>query len=180
MDDTEITNNEYRQFVYWVRDSIVARTYGQEPYMITDDQGNMRIDWTSASDIDYEDEELVNSISSMYYPDAEQLGFTKSMDPTKFIYEYKRFDINEAAKNLHMKIEWKGKGVNEVGLFEGKNIIEIDPRYFRPTEVENLIGDSSKARKKLGWSPKISFEQLVKEMVYEDLKLAKNNKYSNY
>ena len=98
MDDTEITNNEYRQFVYWVRDSIVARTYGQEPYMITDDQGNMRIDWTSASDIDYEDEELVNSISSMYYPDNEQLGFTKSMDPTKFIYEYKRFDINEAAK----------------------------------------------------------------------------------
>jgi GDPmannose 4,6-dehydratase len=81
--------------------------------------------------------------------------------------------INEAAKNLHMKIEWKGKGVNEVGLFEGKNIIEIDPRYFRPTEVENLMGDSSKARKKLGWSPKISFEQLVKEMVYEDLKLAK-------
>jgi gliding motility-associated lipoprotein GldK len=98
MDDTEITNNEYRQFVYWVRDSIVARTYGQEPYMLTDDQGNMRIDWQYASDIDYEDEELVNSISSMYYPDAEQLGFTKAMDPTKFIYEYKRFNINEAAK----------------------------------------------------------------------------------
>jgi GDPmannose 4,6-dehydratase len=88
--------------------------------------------------------------------------------------------INEAAKTLNMKIQWKGKGVNEVGLFEGKEIIKVDPRYFRPAEVENLMGDSSKARKKLGWSPKISFKQLVKEMVYEDLKLAKNVKTSNY
>jgi GDPmannose 4,6-dehydratase len=80
--------------------------------------------------------------------------------------------INLAAENLDMKIEWKGKGVNEVGLFKGKDIIKVDPRYFRPAEVENLLGDSSKAKKKLGWSPKISFEQLVKEMVNEDLKLA--------
>jgi GDPmannose 4,6-dehydratase len=80
--------------------------------------------------------------------------------------------INLAAENLDMKIEWKGKGVNEVGLFKGKDIVKVDPRYFRPAEVDSLLGDFSKAKKKLGWSPKISFEQLVKEMINEDLKLA--------
>ena len=71
-----------------------------------------------------------------------------------------------------MKIEWNGKDLNEVGSFEGKDIIKVDPRYFRPTEVETLLGDVSKAKKKLNWFPKISFEELVKEMVEEDLKLA--------
>jgi GDPmannose 4,6-dehydratase len=85
--------------------------------------------------------------------------------------------INEAAKNLDMKIEWKGKGSNEVGSVEGKDIIKVDPRYFRPTEVETLLGDATKAKEKLNWSPKISFGQLVKEMVVEDLKLA--NKLNN-
>ena len=83
--------------------------------------------------------------------------------------------INLAAKQLDMKIEWNGKGLNEVGSFEGNDIIKIDPRYFRPTEVETLLGDASKAKDKLGWSPKISFEQLVKEMVDEDLKQVKKN-----
>jgi GDPmannose 4,6-dehydratase len=82
--------------------------------------------------------------------------------------------INEALKNLDMNIDWKGKDLNEVGLYKGKEIIKVSPRYFRPTEVETLIGDASKAKNKLKWSPKISFEQLVKEMVDEDLKLAKN------
>jgi GDPmannose 4,6-dehydratase len=81
--------------------------------------------------------------------------------------------INEASKNLDIKIVWSGKGLEEVGSYNGKNIIKIDPRYFRPTEVETLLGDASKAKKKLNWSPKISFKQLVKEMVDEDLKLAK-------
>jgi GDPmannose 4,6-dehydratase len=81
--------------------------------------------------------------------------------------------INLAAKQLDMKIEWNGKDLNEVGLFEGKDIIKVDPRYFRPTEVETLLGDASKAKDKLGWSPKISFEQLVKEMIDKDLKAAK-------
>ena len=75
-----------------------------------------------------------------------------------------------------MKIEWSGKDLNEVGSFEGSDIIKIDPRYFRPTEVDTLLGDASKAKDKLNWSPKISFEQLVKEMIDEDLKLAKNDK----
>jgi len=81
--------------------------------------------------------------------------------------------INLASKNLKMKIEWNGKDLNEVGSFNGKKIIQIDPRYFRPTEVETLLGDANKAKQKLNWSPKISFEELVKEMVEEDLKLAK-------
>ena len=83
--------------------------------------------------------------------------------------------INLAAKQLDMKIEWNGKDLNEVGSFEGKDIIKVDPRYFRPTEVETLLGDASKAKEKLNWSPKISFEQIIKEMVDKDLELAKND-----
>jgi GDPmannose 4,6-dehydratase len=87
--------------------------------------------------------------------------------------------INEASKNLDMNIDWKKKDLNEVGFYNGKEIIKVSPRYFRPTEVETLLGDASKAKQKLKWSPKISFEQLVKEMVDEDLKLAKNEKLIN-
>ena len=78
--------------------------------------------------------------------------------------------INLTAKNLDMKIEWKGKDENEIGIFENNEIIKVDTNYYRPTEVESLIGDASKAKKILGWEPKISFEALVKEMVDEDLK----------
>ena len=81
--------------------------------------------------------------------------------------------INLSSKYLDMKIDWKGDGINEVGSFNGSEIIKIDPRYFRPTEVETLLGDASKAKEKLNWSPEISFEELVKEMTDEDLKLAK-------
>ena len=81
--------------------------------------------------------------------------------------------INEASKNLDMKIEWNGKGQDEVGSFNGKNIIKVDPNYFRPTEVETLLGDASKAKKILNWTPKISFEELVKEMIDTDFKLEK-------
>jgi GDPmannose 4,6-dehydratase len=87
-------------------------------------------------------------------------------------YSVKEF-INEASKNLDMKIKWSGKGKEEVGSYNGKNIIKVDPKYFRPTEVDSLLGDPSKAKKKLNWSPKISFQQLVKEMIDKDLKLAK-------
>jgi GDPmannose 4,6-dehydratase len=87
--------------------------------------------------------------------------------------------INEAAKNLDMKIEWKGKNLEEVGFCDGKDIIKVDPRYFRPTEVDALLGDASKAKEKLDWFPKISFNQLVKEMINEDLKIAKNDQLIN-
>ncbi|MDB2580636.1 GDP-mannose 4,6-dehydratase [Candidatus Pelagibacter bacterium] len=79
--------------------------------------------------------------------------------------------INSAAKNLNMKIMWKGKNENEIGIYENKEIIKVDKSYYRPTEVDSLLGDASKAKKKLRWKPKISFEQLVKEMVESDLKL---------
>jgi GDPmannose 4,6-dehydratase len=81
--------------------------------------------------------------------------------------------INVASKELDMKIEWSGKGLNEVGSFESGEKIKVDSRYFRPTEVESLLGDASKAKEKLNWTPKISFEQLVKEMTLRDLKLVK-------
>ena len=87
--------------------------------------------------------------------------------------------INEAAKNLDMDIIWKGKNLEEVGSYDGNDIIKVDPRYFRPTEVETLLGDASKAKDKLNWSPKISFNQLVKEMIDEDLKIAKNDQLIN-
>ena len=87
--------------------------------------------------------------------------------------------INLASKNLDMKINWIGKDLDEVGYYKGKDIIKVDPRYFRPAEVENLLGDASKARRKLKWSPKISFEQLVKEMIDEDLKTTRKNQFVN-
>ena len=87
--------------------------------------------------------------------------------------------INLASMYLDMKIEWSGKNLNEVGSFKGSDVIKVDPRYFRPTEVETLLGDASKAKKKLNWTPKISFEQLVKEMITEDLKVEKNNQLIN-
>ena len=88
--------------------------------------------------------------------------------------------INLASKFLDMTIEWKGKDLEEVGFYNGKEIIKIDPKYFRPTEVEALLGDASKAKEKLNWLPKISFEQLVKEMIDKDLKLAKNYQLVNH
>ena len=88
--------------------------------------------------------------------------------------------INLASKYLDMTIEWKGKDLEEVGIYNGNEIIKVDPKYFRPTEVETLLGDASKAKEKLNWSPKISFEQLVKEMIDVDLRLAKNDQLINH
>jgi len=79
--------------------------------------------------------------------------------------------VNAAATEIGIKIRWEGSGLDEKGYdAAGKCIVAVDPRYFRPTEVETLLGDASKAKEKLGWTPKISFEQLVAEMVREDLK----------
>ena len=83
--------------------------------------------------------------------------------------------VNLAAKKLGIDILWKGKGVNEKGFWGKRCIICVDSRYFRPTEVETLLGDSTKAKEKLGWVSKISFNDLVDEMVREDLKIAKRD-----
>jgi GDPmannose 4,6-dehydratase len=84
--------------------------------------------------------------------------------------------INVAAHELGMEVRWSGEGVDERGYdLKGKCIIAVDPGYFRPTEVETLLGDPSKAKEKLGWFPKISFHELVSEMVREDLKSAERD-----
>ena len=84
--------------------------------------------------------------------------------------------MNAAAQEIDLPIRWAGQGVNEKGFdVNGKCVVAIDPRYFRPTEVETLLGDASKAKKKLGWTPKISFQELVSEMIREDLKAAERD-----
>lgn len=95
--------------------------------------------------------------------------------------------VNAAAKEMGIEINWKGDGVDEKGYDKnGKCIVAVDSRYFRPTEVESLLGDPTKAREKLGWVPEISFEELVAEMVREDLKdaerdeLIKHHGFSTY
>ncbi|NJN63399.1 MAG: GDP-mannose 4,6-dehydratase [Acidobacteria bacterium] len=99
--------------------------------------------------------------------------------------------VDRSAARLGLHLEWTGHGVEERGTVahvdrdspareagprEGTVIVEVDPRYFRPTEVETLLGDPTKAREKLGWVPKISFEELVSEMVDSDLQLARRDR----
>jgi len=88
-------------------------------------------------------------------------------------YSVKEF-VTKAAIELDLEITWKGEGINEKGFDKsGECIVSVDPIYFRPTEVETLLGNSTKAKKNLGWQPKISFDELVKEMVQEDFRTAK-------
>jgi len=83
--------------------------------------------------------------------------------------------VNASAKELEMDINWSGSGVDEIGTWKGNEIVKVDERYFRPTEVETLLGDSTKAKTKLGWSPRITFNELVSEMVREDYNAAKRD-----
>ena len=84
--------------------------------------------------------------------------------------------VDAAAKELGIQITWQGQGVDETGTDQnGKIIVRVDPRYFRPTEVETLLGDPTKAKEKLGWSTKTTFDELVSEMVREDLKSAERD-----
>lgn len=84
--------------------------------------------------------------------------------------------VDAAAKEIGIDIHWKGQGVDEKGYdATGKCIVAVDPRYFRPTEVETLLGNATKAREKLGWTPRTTFTQLVAEMMSEDLKSAERD-----
>jgi len=92
--------------------------------------------------------------------------------------------VNAAAKELGIVLRWEGKGVDEKGIVEepgnsdlkkGQAVVEVDTRYFRPTEVETLLGDPTKAKEKLGWVPKITLEEMVAEMVREDLSIAQRD-----
>ncbi len=95
--------------------------------------------------------------------------------------------LSAAARELGMAIRWQGHGVEEKGYDDrGRCVVAVDPHYFRPSEVESLLGDPAKAKAKLGWSPRVRFEELVAEMVREDLKaaerdeLVKKHGYSAY
>lgn len=98
--------------------------------------------------------------------------------------------VELAFREIGVEIEWRGKGVDEVGLVgamhsnelqgtsinEGDVVVRVDPRYFRPTEVDFLLGDASKAKKELGWEPKISFHEMVSEMVMADIEEASRDR----
>ena len=95
--------------------------------------------------------------------------------------------VNAAAAEVGLSITWKGSGIDEKGYdAQGNCIVAVDERYFRPAEVETLLGDATKAQQKLGWIPKISFKELVAEMMREDLKsaerdeLVKKHGYNTY
>ena len=90
-------------------------------------------------------------------------------------YSVREF-VSAAAMELGMDLKWQGSGVEEEGFDAmGKCVVRVDPRYFRPTEVDTLLGDASKGREKLGWTPRVSFGELVAEMVREDLKSAERD-----
>ncbi|MCX7986790.1 MAG: GDP-mannose 4,6-dehydratase [Bacteroidales bacterium] len=100
----------------------------------------------------------------LQYPSPED--FVLATNETHSVREF----VELAFKELDIEIEWKGKGVDEIGVCTktGKTIVKIDPAYFRPTEVDLLVGDYSKAKKLLGWEPKTTFKDLVKIMVQAD------------
>ena len=115
------------------------------------------------------------------YVKAQWLILQQSVAEDFVIATGKQYSVRDfvvaAGSLLNMKIEWKGKGVDEVGIdaVSGKTIVMVDPRYFRPTEVETLLGDATKAKQKLGWVAETSFPKLVEEMVQTDLELAQRD-----
>lgn len=95
---------------------------------------------------------------------------------TSVQYSVKNF-VNKVAKVVNIDIKWKGEGVDEKGYDRaaGGCLVEVDPRYFRPTEAETLLGDPTKAKKKLDWVPKLTLDEMVTEMVEHDLMIAKRD-----
>lgn len=123
------------------------------------------------------------------YVEMQWLMLQQDIPEDYVIATGKQYTVREfihcAAQKLDLVLRWEGVGVNEKAYdTSGRCIIAVDPRYFRPAEVESLLGDATKAKEKLGWVPKISFDKLVSEMVYEDLRaaecdhLVKNNGFN--
>jgi GDPmannose 4,6-dehydratase len=121
---------------------------------------NAKRDWGFAGD-------YVEAMWLMLQQD-EPDDYVVATGETHSVREFTELAFREAGIDL----EWEGEGVNEIGrdMESGKVLVEVDPMFYRPTEVDLLIGDSSKAREKLGWEPKVSFEELVSMMVKNDLK----------
>jgi GDPmannose 4,6-dehydratase len=115
------------------------------------------------------------------YVEAQWLMLQQDRPEDFVIATGKQYSVREFVERvgirLGMPIAWRGEGVDEQGVDQrdGRVVVKVDPRYFRPTEVETLLGDASKAKAKLGWAPKISFEQLVEEMVDADWGNAKRD-----
>jgi GDPmannose 4,6-dehydratase len=115
------------------------------------------------------------------YVKAQWLMLQQSVAEDFVIATGKQYSVRDfviaAGSLLDMNIEWQGKGVDEVGIdsHSGRTLVRVDPRYFRPTEVETLLGDATKAKQKLGWSAEVTFSELVSEMVVSDLNLAKRD-----
>jgi GDPmannose 4,6-dehydratase len=125
---------------------------------------NARRDWGHAKD----------------YVEMQWLMLQQETPDDYVIATGRQFSVREfveiAASELGIRITWKGEGVEEHGIDgQGRVIVRVDPRYFRPTEVETLLGDPSKAHAKLGWTPRITFEEMVREMVREDLRTAERD-----
>src|SRR6201990_1729604 len=120
-------------------------------------------DWGHARD-------YVEGMHSILQADAPD-DFVLATGEMRSVREFVELAFGEVGRS----IQWRGKGIEETGIDKktGKTVVRIDPTYFRPTEVDLLIGDASKARKTLGWKPKTSFAQLVKEMVAGDLVIAR-------
>ena len=97
------------------------------------------------------------------------------MESVRKFIELTASKLGWGLKNKSNGIVWEGKGINEIGkrADTGEIVVRVDPVYFRPTEVDELLGDSSKAKKKLNWEPKISIQELISEMIDEDSKESK-------
>jgi GDPmannose 4,6-dehydratase len=115
------------------------------------------------------------------YVRAQWLMLQQDLPEDFVIATGKQYSVRDfvvaAGALLDMRIEWQGEGVDEVGIDTATDhaVVRVDPRYFRPTEVDTLLGDPAKARKKLGWTAQVTFPQLVAEMVESDLDLAKRD-----
>jgi len=137
----------------------VAEIYRNKRKFFTLGNLNAKRDWGSAKDY----------VQSMWL-------MLKAKKPSDYViatgksHTIKQF-VEEAFKFVNIKVGWKGKGLKEVGFNKknGKILIKVDPVYFRPTDVDELRGDASKARRELGWKPKTNFKDLVKEMMKSDL-----------